>query len=584
MNPRPSLTKLIVAVFLFVSLGLLLAKLSGPVSQAQGPPVQVAAADPPAAEQGTVSLNVKVTGKGFKNGAQAKWFITGTTNPGGVTVNSTTFVSSTEVTANITVADAATIADFDIQVLNSDGRGGKGTELFKVIAKTANVGGGSNCPAPIPAPTSDTKCYAAMPGCLDVTFGTNGIVITDPSVNQVGYNHPTGVLIQPDGKIIATGMTSHGINTDQDFVALRYNTDGSLDTTFGEPDPLNPPLRLGYVRTSFSSYLDLAWTSLLQPDGKIVMAGHANVGSTKFWAVLRYNSNGTLDPSFGSGGKKTLDIADTRVESMTIQSDGKLVLVGGPNFTIMRLSQDGSPDNSFGTSGKVTANPSTARKGSSLAHTVGIQRIPAITGEERIVVGGWAANSPNAFALMRFGPNGTVDSTFGSSGRAYTSFFGFGDQIGVLKIDQSNRIVAAGVTDTANSNCGLYVTDFAVARFTENGSLDNSFSGDGKLSTDGYGGSNAANGLLLQTDGKIVITGGNLSSDGSVEDFILVRYNDNGTLDTSFGILGTGIVTTDTSPQDWSYAIAQQPWDGKIVLAGVSSFSHRNMAIARYWP
>src|SRR5512144_981599 len=94
-----------------------------PPTHAQGQ-VQVTAADPPSAEQGTLNLNVKVTGKGFKNGAKAKWFVTGTTDPGGVSVNSTTFVSSSELTANITVSDTATIANFDIQVLNSDGRGG----------------------------------------------------------------------------------------------------------------------------------------------------------------------------------------------------------------------------------------------------------------------------------------------------------------------------------------------------------------------------------------------------------------------------------------------------------------------------
>ena len=105
-----------------------------PSSHAQGG-VQVNAADPPSTEQGTVNLNVRVTGKGFKNGAHAKWFVTGTTNPGGVTVNSTTFVSSAEVIANITVSDGAITGNFDIQVLNSDGRGGKGTELFAVTPK-----------------------------------------------------------------------------------------------------------------------------------------------------------------------------------------------------------------------------------------------------------------------------------------------------------------------------------------------------------------------------------------------------------------------------------------------------------------
>jgi hypothetical protein len=140
MNPRPNRANLIVAISLFVCLGFLLSNFNGPVSRAQGGQIQVAAADPPLAAQGTLNLNVKVTGKGFKNGAKAKWLVTGTTDPGGVTVNSTTFVNSTELTANITVADTAAIANFDIAVTNADGRGGKGTELFTVIGKQASCG------------------------------------------------------------------------------------------------------------------------------------------------------------------------------------------------------------------------------------------------------------------------------------------------------------------------------------------------------------------------------------------------------------------------------------------------------------
>src|SRR5262249_41938271 len=138
MNPR-LIRPTLIATILFLALVFAFVSHSGPASHAQGGQVQVTAADPMSAAQGTVNLNVKVTGKGFKNGAKAKWFVTGTTEAGGVTVNSTTFVNSTELTANITVDDAATIANFDIVVTNSDGRGGKGTELFVVTAK----GGGS---------------------------------------------------------------------------------------------------------------------------------------------------------------------------------------------------------------------------------------------------------------------------------------------------------------------------------------------------------------------------------------------------------------------------------------------------------
>ena len=125
-------------VSIAVLFGVLFLSQGRHISHAQAQ-VQVTAADPSSSAQGTVNLNVKVTGKGFKNGAKAKWFVTGTTDTGGVTVNSTTFVNSGEVTANITVADTATISNFDIQVTNPDGRGGKGTELFAVISGTVNV-------------------------------------------------------------------------------------------------------------------------------------------------------------------------------------------------------------------------------------------------------------------------------------------------------------------------------------------------------------------------------------------------------------------------------------------------------------
>src|SRR6266576_537115 len=154
------------AVLISMSAALLFLTLGGAVSSAQAQQIQVTAAVPSSAAQGTINLNVKVTGKGFKNGANAKWFVTGTTDPGGVTVNSTTFVNSGELTANITVADTATIANFDIAVTNTDGRGGKGTELFAVTAKG---GGNATCPAMQPAPSSDTKCYAAQAGCLDLS-------------------------------------------------------------------------------------------------------------------------------------------------------------------------------------------------------------------------------------------------------------------------------------------------------------------------------------------------------------------------------------------------------------------------------
>jgi uncharacterized delta-60 repeat protein len=585
MNPLVTLNRKTIAFLILLSFGLYLCGLRGVVVKAQGQ-VQVTAADPPSAEQGTINLNVKVTGKGFKSGAKAKWFVTGTTDPGGVTVNSTTFVSSSEVTANITVADTAVISNFDIQVLNSDGRGGKGTELFAVTAKG---GGQASCPPMQPAPTSDTKCYAASPGCLDVSFGGSGFVHTDPDGPSYGSGSEA-VVVQPDGKIVVAGQSRDPSKGAASFTVFRYNLDGSLDTSFGDPDPTNPPLRRGYVVTSFTTGSNYAHAMLLQPDGKMVIGG-----SGSGMSVARYNSDGTLDTGFGSGGKVMVDFGSSAVvQQLALQSDGKLVLAGqagSPSgFGIARLNTNGSLDSSFGTGGKLIANPSTAKRGSGFGWALAIQRIPATTGEERILVGGYSSSgssAPTEWTLMRFRSNGATDTTFGTSGRVTTAFLGFGDQIRRLAIDSSNRIIAAGLTRTATDSCGGYVVDFAVVRYTQDGALDGTFAG-GKQTVDVYGGMDQLYGMALQADGKIVLAGYAKSSDLTVSDIALVRFNVNGSRDASFGLLANGIVTTDLFGfDDYGIGVAVQPSDGKIVVTGSSKLvagGYDEITVARYWP
>jgi hypothetical protein len=156
------------ANLILLALGFLVLNLSGSISAVQAQ-VQVTAADPASASQGTVNLDVKVTGKGFKKGAAAKFFVTGTTDSGGVQVNSTTFANSGELTANIDVADTAVIANFDIAVTNPDGRGGKGTELFVVTAKgfnkTTDIGVKARFVYCAP-PGSDSESQAIYAACV----------------------------------------------------------------------------------------------------------------------------------------------------------------------------------------------------------------------------------------------------------------------------------------------------------------------------------------------------------------------------------------------------------------------------------
>jgi uncharacterized delta-60 repeat protein len=423
-----------------------------------------------------------------------------------------------------------------------------------------------------------------------LSFGGSGFVRTDPD----GPAYSAGseaIAVQPDGKVVVAGGSFDPSKGSMSFTVLRYNVDGSLDTLFGDPDPLNPPMRRGFVVTSFStSSNNIAHALLLQPDGKIVVGG-----SGLNMAVARYNSDGTLDTSFGSGGKVIVDFGSSAaVQRVALQSDGKLVLAGqagAPSgFGLARLNPNGSLDSTFGTGGKLVVNPSSVKRGSGFAWALAIQRIPAVTGEERIVVGGRSStgsSAPNEWTLMRFKPNGATDTTFGSSGRVSTAFSGFGDTLMRLAIDSNNRIVAAGLTRTASSTCGSYVIDYAVVRYMQDGGLDGSFSG-GKQIVDIYGGMDELYGMVLQLDGKIVLSGYAKSSDLTVSDFALVRFNSDGSRDSSFGLLGNGIVTTDLYGfDDYAIGIALQPSDGKIVITGSAklvSGGHDDIVVARYWP
>ena len=570
-------------ILLILCTGFLLQALKGTMA-VQGQQVQVTAADPASTAQGTVNLNVKVTGKGFKNGAKAKWFVTGTTDTGGVTVNSTTFVSSSEVTANITVSDTATISNFDIQVLNSDGRGGKGTELFKVTSKNEPT-----CPPKPPSPTSDTTCYAALPGCLDTSFGGTGFVtayLGDPGPSNWAWL----VVVQPDGKIVTAGDASSVLNG-TDFGVARFNIDGSLDNSFGDPDPLNPTLRRGYTITAITAKYDFARGGLvLQPDGKLLVHGTTSDGMKDDVVLVRYNTDGTLDTSFGSGGKVILGrTRNTPYGDVAIQTDGRII-VGGTTqdkFALARLLPNGTLDTSFGSGGLVLANPNTTG-GSAVGLSLAIQRVPAYTGEERIVVGGYSltsVNGPRVWTLMRFKPNGATDLTFGTAGTVKTAFSGFGETLKSVVIDYSNRIVAGGQTYTANGVCGNYVIDFAIARYTENGGLDASFAG-GKQTVDFLGGRDelGGRGLAVQPDNKIVAFGYPHSSDITVRHFGLVRFNENGSRDSSFGLTGNGLVTTEiVGHKAIGTAVGLDPTSGKIVIAGGATPSP-DLFLGRFWP
>lgn len=236
---------------------------------------------------------------------------------------------------------------------------------------------------------------------------------------------------------------------------------------------------------------------------------------------------GDLDPAFGGGdGMVTTDLGGSEAAAdMVVQPDGKIVAVGGDatdffgNFAAVRYNADGSPDPTFGDGGKVSTD---IAGGSDTANGVALQA------DGKIVVVGTSENLEGGvawFTVVRYNPDGSLDTTFDGDGKEVTDFGGGGaDQGSDVAVQADGKIVAGGGVGGV----------FALARYNAlDGSLDTAFGGDGKVFTD-FGGlqeGSTAYGLALQADGKVIAAGD--TTEGLVRDFALARYNSDGSADTS---------------------------------------------------
>jgi uncharacterized delta-60 repeat protein len=416
----------------------------------------------------------------------------------------------------------------------------------------------------------------AAAGDLDPTFGTGGMVTTD--INR-STDIANAVAVQSDGKLIVVGQTYKNNDfSGEDFVVTRYNTDGTLDNTFG---------RSGKVRTDFPGLAAVPSAVVIQTDGKIVVAGGAFplftfLGDIK---IVRYNPNGSLDTSFGVGGIVTTTFPEgSYAFDVALQPDGKIVAAGtvfvnfipgeqsDTDFALARYNSDGSLDTTFGNGGTVTTD---FFGNEDDAFSVLIQ-----TDGKIVAVG--SANNPASyydFAAVRYLSNGTMDTTFGVAGKVSTDFgvAGF-DRAHSAALQADGKIVAAGFAISQNGG----VQNFAVARYTANGVLDTTFSGDGKTQIDFGSCCQSAYQVLLQSDGKI-ITVGYANTESSDSDFLLARLNPRGSLDATFGVGGK--VRTSFGDLNGGANGATLQSDGKIVAVGFqATFSNQwsNFALARY--
>ena len=355
------------------------------------------------------------------------------------------------------------------------------------------------------------------------------------------------------------------------FAVLTIAAPGDLDLTFNGS---------GKATVSFGGSSPEARATAIQSDGKIIVAGYATPLTTLVFALARYNSDGTLDTSFDGDGKVTTAISGNNLIgfSVAIQSDGKIV-VGGlvtSGFVVVRYNADGSLDTSFDTDG-IAFSPNISGLFTGVVGVVGIQQDGKI-----VIAGGCNINISFDFCVVRFNANGSLDTSFDSDGVVSTSISPNWDYANAVAIQADGKIVVAG--QSRNDTDGW--DQIAIVRYNTDGSLDTSFDGDGKLTTivGNRQSSDYANAVAIQSDNKIVVAGRGITSSGG-NDFALVRYNSNGSLDTTFDTDGIILTTLSPGTNDQANAVVIQS-DGKIIAAGSSSggSSINDFAFVRYNP
>ncbi|MFE5594704.1 calcium-binding protein [Streptomyces sp. NPDC056549] len=395
----------------------------------------------------------------------------------------------------------------------------------------------------------------AAPGDLDPAFGSGGRVTTPVTGSAEGHD----IARQSDGRLVVVGTSEAG------FALARYTTAGALDPTFSGD---------GITTSDFGGGAHSANAVAIQPsDGKIVVAGTTEViaeegGGCCFFSVARYNTDGSLDSGFGDGGLVRVDEFGGSADGadVAVQSDGRIVAAGkgaGGGFALVRLDTNGNLDPSLGGDGAVVAGftPTSPQDAGGIARSLALQP------DGKIVSVGYVGNTAFDIGVARYNSNGTLDTTFSGDGMVTADFGGteFGNAVAV---QPDGKILAAGAGGAG----------YALLRYNAGGSPDAGFGTAGRTSVASPGDGGLAYAMALQSNGRIVLAGrADDPNSSEANDFGLVRFLPNGTVDTGFG--GDGFVVTGFNDFDEARGVLVQP-DGKVVAAGYGAgFA---FALARY--
>jgi uncharacterized delta-60 repeat protein len=403
-------------------------------------------------------------------------------------------------------------------------------------------------------------------GSLDPTFADGGTT----TLVQGTFSTIHALAIQPDGQVVVVGGA--GDSRRSTFAVARYDRHGVLDPTFSGD---------GRIRTRIGDSPS-ADAVVVQTDGRIVVAGQASSPTYRDEiAMVRYLPDGSLDRSFGDNGRVTATkiggVSVSGITSLALDANGRIVAAAYADdgskydFGVIRFTSDGSLDPTFSGDGVAIAQ---------FRHDALVGSI-AIQSDGKIVLAGGARFHGSRFALARLRPDGALDGTFSDDGKRTIGFGGRGSYGGDVALQGDGKIVVAGsVRHGPRSAYGQL--SIALARLDADGTLDPSFAGDGRRTTTGDGNLRAA-AVTIQTDGKIVVGGQSTPTiDEYPDDFAVARYLTDGSLDPSFG--RGGVTVTSILVDDWVEGIGSQP-NGKIVVAGPTAGpSKGGGAIARYLP
>ncbi len=392
----------------------------------------------------------------------------------------------------------------------------------------------------------------SAPGDLDHSFGSSGIVNTIVGENT---SRAEAIALTKDGKILVAGVCD-GVDTNRDFAIVRYNFNGAIDSTFGNS---------GIVTLDFDSGIDRANAVALTNDNKIIVAGYADLGMVAHAALARLNADGSLDTSFGNNGVMTTHTgtSQTYVSAIAVDESGKLLIAGqnyngtDDDFVLIHYLANGTLDPAFGIGGVSTIQISTE---SDQAYSVAIQS------DGKILITGRSGGAGNKdVAIARVDKNGLLDNSFGSGGVVTTDVAGYNDFGYGVAVQSDGKIVVAGASHDGSKFRLLLV------RYDEFGNLDPAFGDAGIVTTAVTQYGNYGHKVIIQPDRKLVIVGESEDSVGGygILKMVLARYNENGSLDTSFGTAGISINGISNTAQ--GYTALVDP-NGTILLAGTDDY------------